>query len=145
MKWIEQATGYHHLQSAKFLDKEIVILTICDLILSFPDLLLGTESISYLGPVILDILPNSYKILPNFSVFKNRIKEKKPDNFPFRHCKTYTSRVGLTQASAPVRCMFIAFQFLLQAVDVNSDVYIVIYIQLFFNLHSFMYLMFVKF
>ena len=34
----------------------------------------GTKSISYLGPVIWDILPDSYKNLPNFSVFKNRIK-----------------------------------------------------------------------
>ena len=35
----------------------------------------GTQSISYLGPVIWDILPDSYKNLPNFSVFKNRIKK----------------------------------------------------------------------
>ena len=35
----------------------------------------GTESISYLGPVIWDILPDSYKNLPNFSVCKNRIKK----------------------------------------------------------------------
>ena len=35
----------------------------------------GTESISYLGPVIWDILPDSYKNLPNVSVFKNRIKK----------------------------------------------------------------------
>ena len=35
----------------------------------------GTESISYLGPVIWDILPDSYKNLPNFIVFKNRMKK----------------------------------------------------------------------
>ena len=34
-----------------------------------------TESISYLGPVIRDILPDSYKNIPNFGVFKNRIKK----------------------------------------------------------------------
>ena len=33
----------------------------------------GTKSISYLGPVIWDILPDSYKNVSNFSVFKNRI------------------------------------------------------------------------
>ena len=35
----------------------------------------GTESISYLGPVIWDILPDSYKNLPDCSVFKNKIKK----------------------------------------------------------------------
>ena len=55
-----------------------------------------TESISYLGPVIWDILPDSYKNLPNFSVFKNRIKKWKPKNCPCRLCKTYISRVGFT-------------------------------------------------
>ena len=34
----------------------------------------GTESISYLGPVIWDILPDSYKNLPNVSVFKTGLK-----------------------------------------------------------------------
>ena len=56
----------------------------------------GTESISYLGPVIWDILPDSYKNLPNFSVFKNRIKKWKPENCPCRLCKTYISIVGFT-------------------------------------------------
>ena len=44
----------------------------------------GTESISYLGPVIWDILPDGYKNLPNFSAFKNRIKKWKPANCPCR-------------------------------------------------------------
>ena len=55
-----------------------------------------TESISYLGPVIWDILPDDYKNLPNLSVFKNRIKKWKPENCPCRLCKTYISRVGFT-------------------------------------------------
>ena len=38
------------------------------------------KSISYLGPFIWDILPDSYKYLPNFSVFKNRNKKWKPEN-----------------------------------------------------------------
>ena len=41
-----------------------------------------TENISYLGPVIWDIFPNSYKNLPNFSVFKNKIKKWKPKIVP---------------------------------------------------------------
>ena len=56
----------------------------------------GTQSISYLCPVIWDILPDSYKNLLNFSVFKNRIKKWKPENCPCRLCKTYISRVGFT-------------------------------------------------
>ena len=64
-----------------------------------------TQSISYLGPVIWDILLDSYKNLPNFSVFKNRIKKWKPENCPCRLCKTYISIVGFTQAFAPVSWM----------------------------------------
>ena len=65
----------------------------------------GTESISCLGPVIWDILPDSYKNLPNVSVFKNRIKKWKPGNCPCRLCKTYISRLGFTYAFAPVSWM----------------------------------------
>ena len=56
----------------------------------------GTESISYLGPVIWDILPDSQKNLTNVSVFNNRIKKWKPENCPCRLCKIYISRVGFT-------------------------------------------------
>ena len=40
----------------------------------------GTRSIPYRGPVIWDILPDSHKNLPTFSVFKNRIKKWKTEN-----------------------------------------------------------------
>ena len=40
----------------------------------------GTESISYLGPDMWNILLDSYENLLNFSVFKNRIKKWKPEN-----------------------------------------------------------------
>ena len=56
----------------------------------------GTESISYLGPVIWDILPDSYKNVLNFSDFKTKIKKWKPKNCPCRLSKTYISRVGFT-------------------------------------------------
>ena len=56
----------------------------------------GTESISYLGPVIWYILPDSYKSIPNFSVFKNRIKKWKLENWPCRLCKTYIFRLAFT-------------------------------------------------
>ena len=45
----------------------------------------GIESITYLGRVIWDILPDSHKNLPNFSVFKNKIKKWKPESCPCRH------------------------------------------------------------
>ena len=56
----------------------------------------GTESISYLGPVIWDILPDSCNNLPNVSVFKNRIKKWKPENCSCRLRKTCISRLGFT-------------------------------------------------
>ena len=55
-----------------------------------------TESISYLGPVIWDIFPDSYKILPNFSIFKNKIKKRKLGNCPCRLFKTYIFRPCFT-------------------------------------------------
>ena len=56
----------------------------------------GIESISYFARVTWDILPDIYKNLPNFSVFKNKIKKWKPENCPCRLCKTYISRLGFT-------------------------------------------------
>ena len=56
----------------------------------------GTESISYLGPVIWYKLPDSYKSIPNFSVFKNRIKKWKLENCPCRLSKTYIFRLAFT-------------------------------------------------
>ena len=49
-----------------------------------------------------DILPDSYKNLSKFSIFKNRIKKRKSENCPCRLSKTYIFRVGFTQAFAPV-------------------------------------------
>ena len=59
----------------------------------------GTESISYLGPVIWSVLLDIYKNLPNFSDIRNRIKKWKPYNCPCKRCKTYISRVGFIYAS----------------------------------------------
>ena len=116
----------------------------------------GTESIFYLGPVIWDILPDSYQNLPNFSVYKKRIRKWKAENCPCRLYKTCSSKVGFTQAFAPLSWMnlwhfshsclykselvfkfltfmfiikFIVLQFLLQAVDVNQHVCIVNFIR----------------
>ena len=40
----------------------------------------GTESISYLGPKIWDILPEELNSIENLEHFKKEIKTWKPDN-----------------------------------------------------------------
>ena len=54
----------------------------------------GTESISYLGPKVWDILPEKLKNTDNLQHFKKEIKTWKPDNCPCRICKVYTESVG---------------------------------------------------
>ena len=50
----------------------------------------GTESISYLGPKIWDILPEELNSIENLEHFKTW----KPDNCSCRLCKVYTESVG---------------------------------------------------
>ena len=81
--------------------QKIVTVTICDLIFSFPDLLLALH---FTGSKVYSTLvqsPGTFflivaKKLPNFSVFKNRIKKWKPAICPCRLCKTFVYRVDLT-------------------------------------------------
>ena len=54
----------------------------------------GTESISYLGPKIWDILPEKLKNIDNLEHFKREIKTWKPDNCPCGVCKVYIESVG---------------------------------------------------
>ena len=56
----------------------------------------GTESLSFLGPKIWDILPDTYKNLPNLDSFKVALVLKKwrPVNCPCRICKVYIANVG---------------------------------------------------
>ena len=53
-----------------------------------------TESISYLGRKIWDILPDDYKVIQNLDTFKIKIKKWKPENYPCKLCKVYIDRVG---------------------------------------------------
>ena len=46
----------------------------------------GTESISYLGPTIWDIVPSEFKEL-SVAAFKKGLKERKPKTCPCRLCK----------------------------------------------------------
>ena len=54
----------------------------------------GTESLSFLGPKIWDILPDTSKDLPNFNSFKVALKKWRPVNCPCRVCKVYIVKVG---------------------------------------------------
>ena len=54
----------------------------------------GTESISYLGPKIWDILPEKLKYIDNLEHFKKEIKTWKPDYCPCRLYKVYIESVG---------------------------------------------------
>ena len=54
----------------------------------------GSESISYLGPKICDILPSELKELTSLNAFKNGIKKWQPKNCPCRLCKQYVLNLG---------------------------------------------------
>ena len=56
----------------------------------------GTESISYLGPRIWDIIhvPDDYKTIQNLDTLKIEIKKWKPENCPCRLRKVYIDRAG---------------------------------------------------
>ena len=54
----------------------------------------GTESASFLGPKIWDLVPLDIKGKGSLSSFKKAIKIRKPSNCPCRLCKTFTQNVG---------------------------------------------------
>ena len=54
----------------------------------------GTETISFLGPKIWDILPSYIRNSSTLLEFKRNIKQWKPIECPCRLCKTYISGVG---------------------------------------------------
>ena len=57
----------------------------------------GTESVSYLGPKIWEIVPEEYKALNSLNSFKESIKNWVPLNCPCRLCKTYVHGVGFLE------------------------------------------------
>ena len=52
------------------------------------------ESLSNLGPRIWNLVPDKLKQLVDIHAFKKEIKKWKPENYPFRLCKTYIPHVG---------------------------------------------------
>ena len=54
----------------------------------------GTESVSYLGPKMWEILPKKLKNIENQEPFKKEIKTCKPNNCPCMLCKCNIESVG---------------------------------------------------
>ena len=54
----------------------------------------GTETISFLGPKIWDLVPSELKNLSNISMFKEKIKKWRIQDCPCRLCKQYIAGVG---------------------------------------------------
>ena len=54
----------------------------------------GTETASFIGPKIWDILPNNCEDAVSLKSFKVNLKRWIPENCLRRLCKTYIQRVG---------------------------------------------------
>ena len=59
----------------------------------------GTESITYLGPKIWDIVPEEIKQKKSLNSFKESIKKWKPIKCPCRLCKVYLDGVGFINST----------------------------------------------
>ena len=56
----------------------------------------GSESLSYLGPRLWNILPDEYKKIQSGKDFKTKIRSWVPENCSCRLCKIYIQHVGFT-------------------------------------------------
>ena len=54
----------------------------------------GTESLSNIGPILLNSLPEDVKNADTLASFKSKVKELTFDNCPCSICKTYIQGVG---------------------------------------------------
>ena len=54
----------------------------------------GTESLSFLGPKIWELVPSEIKQSENLEIFKNKIKQWIPLQCPCRLCRTYLPHIG---------------------------------------------------
>ena len=57
----------------------------------------GTESVSFLGPKIWDLVPSDIILWQSLSIFKRKIKKWVPLQCPCRLCKIYLQHVGFIQ------------------------------------------------
>ena len=54
----------------------------------------GTESLSFLGPKIWDLVPSEFKQSQSLEIFKSKIKKWIPSQCPCRLCRIYIQQVG---------------------------------------------------
>ena len=54
----------------------------------------GTKSVSFLGPITWDLVPNEVKDKENLPAFKKAIKKWSPEKGPCMLCKVYINNVG---------------------------------------------------
>ena len=57
----------------------------------------GSESISFIGTKMWELLPSNIKDSENLNIFKLNIKTWKPENCPCRLCKLYTADIGFIE------------------------------------------------
>ena len=55
----------------------------------------GTETVTYRGPQIWNLVPEKTKNASSFDIFKKEIRKWKGEKCPCRICKTYIQHVGL--------------------------------------------------
>ena len=53
-----------------------------------------SDSVSFLGPTIWEILPYDYKDIGSLNALKNKVNKWKPENCPCRFCKIYINNIG---------------------------------------------------
>lgn len=54
----------------------------------------GTESLSFLGPKIWELVPEDIKKSESLEIFKNKIKKWVPSGCPCRLCRVYIQNIG---------------------------------------------------
>ena len=59
----------------------------------------GTESISYVGPKIWDMVPDTYKNIDSQYNFKKVFKKWKTENCPCRICKVFVKTIGFWETA----------------------------------------------
>ena len=84
----------------------------------------GQGSISYLGPLIWQLVPSEFKDLNTVSAFKAAIRKWKPNNCPCRLCKTYIGNVEFClelTIDAGVECGFFSLGYLVEGFSVSRQ------------------------
>ena len=57
----------------------------------------GSETKSFLGPKMWNLLPSNIKDSENLNIFKSNIKSWKPENCPCRLCRLYIADIGFIE------------------------------------------------